>query len=67
MKGYFTTDQNKEFCNRIFKVGEKYHIIKETEGYVIVKSENSEEQMMTKMWLKAGWFDLLTFHETETN
>ncbi|MDT0160363.1 hypothetical protein [Bacillus sp. AG4(2022)] len=65
MKGYFTIDQDKEFCNRVFKAGEKYYIIKETKGHIIVKSENSEEQMMTKLWLQKGMFNFLTFHKEE--
>lgn len=65
MKGYFTIENDKEFCDRVFKAGEKYRIIKETETYIIVKSQNSEEQLMTKLWLEKGMFNFLTFHDAE--
>lgn len=66
MKGYFTTDTTKEFCDRYFEVGKQYHIIKETEGYILVKAFGDEkEQMMTKLWLEKGMFNFLTFHEEE--
>jgi hypothetical protein len=64
VKGYFFTNEDKEFCDRVFKAGEKYYIVKETETYIIVKSNNyPEEQMMTKLWLKKGMFKFLEFHE----
>lgn len=64
MKGYFTSNEDREFCGRTFKAGQKYHIIRETEGHIIVKSKNCpEEQMMTKLWLKEGMFKFLDFHE----
>lgn len=64
MKGYYTTEVDKEFCGTNFKAGEKYHIIKEREGYIVVRGKNhSEEQLMTKLWIKKGMFNFLTYHE----
>lgn len=64
MKKYFTTDQDTEFCGRVFKAGEKYYIVKETEGHIIIRGKRHvKEQMMTKMWLKAGMFNFLTLNE----
>jgi hypothetical protein len=64
MNGYFTTDITKEFCGRYFEVNKKYYVIKETETYVLVKSDgDKEEQMMTKLWLEKGMFKFLMFHE----
>jgi isocitrate dehydrogenase len=63
-KGYFTSKENKEFCGRYFEANKKYHIVKETGSYVLVKADgDKEEQMMTKEWIKKGMFKFLTFHE----
>jgi hypothetical protein len=64
VKGYFTIKEDKEFCGRYFEAGLKYHIIKNTDKYILIKSDKCQnEQMMTKLWLEKGMFNFLDFHE----